>query len=86
MTQHFVHQRQSGGAPGSRRRFVGEHLDVFRVAGLAGDLDAARPSPMLIPGISACLGHGRVGVVRIAAKGCLDKNIQAHAGLSVESR
>jgi hypothetical protein len=33
--------------------------------------------------MNAVVAAGRAGTVRIAAEGCGDKNIQAHAGLSV---
>jgi hypothetical protein len=39
---------------------------------------------MPVPGIVSRRDRGRTGAVRIAAEGCRDKNIQAHAGLSVD--
>ncbi len=83
MTQDFVGQRPGRGAQGKGRRFVGEHLDVLRVAGLAGDFDACRPSFTRVADMSARAAGGRAGTVRIAADWRGDKNIQAHAGLSV---
>jgi hypothetical protein len=81
--QHVIGQQLGGGTQVGRRRFVGEHLEVLPIAGLARDRDAGRPRFRPIGGMLARVAAGRAGTVRIAAEGRGDKNIQPHARLSV---